>query len=90
MKRLQWAYATRFRVLHPLEFKQQVFEWRFKSKLITDKEYLNKCLVYVSFNPLKHELVKDIRDYPYTSYHQLKNKNQKIEYQDYILDELEL
>ena len=89
MKRLQWAYATWFRILYPSEFKQPVFEWRFKAKFINNKEYLSKSLAYVNFNPIKHELVNNIDNYPYTSYHQLKNKEKIEQYKDLILEELE-
>ncbi len=89
MKRVQWAYATRFRIKYPSEFKQPVFEWRFKAILIEDEEYLNKCLSYVNFNAVKHDIVKDIKDYPYTSYHQLSHKVKITSYEDLILDELE-
>lgn len=89
MKRVQWAYATWFRIKHPSEFKQPVFEWRFKAKLIEDEEYLDKCLFYVNFNAVKHDIVKDIKDYPYTSYHQLSHKDKIKPYENLILDELE-
>lgn len=89
MKRLQWAYATWFRISYPSDFKQAVFEWRFKSKLIFNEDYLIKCLAYVNFNAIKHLLVTDIKDYPYTSYHQLSNKDKLDEYKNLILEELE-
>jgi REP element-mobilizing transposase RayT len=89
MKRLQWAYATWFRILYPSEFKQPVFEWRFKAKLIDNDDYLNQCIAYVNFNQLKHEIVDNIDNYKWTSYHQIDKK--KIEkYKDLILEELEM
>lgn len=90
MKRVQWAYATWYRGIYPSEFKQPVFEWRFKAKLLKDEDYLNRCLAYVNFNALKHELVTDIKDYPYTSYHQISNKDVIYQYKDFILEDLEL
>jgi hypothetical protein len=49
---------------------------------------LAKCLAYVNFNAVKHEIVENIEDYPRTSYHQIDKI--KIEnYKDLILDELE-
>ncbi|MDQ7022327.1 MAG: hypothetical protein Q9M97_02145 [Candidatus Gracilibacteria bacterium] len=77
MKRLQGAYATWHRVKYPIEYKQVFFEGRFKSIYIDNEDYLYKCLAYVSFNPVKHNIVKNIENFPYTSYHQL-SKNQKI------------
>jgi REP element-mobilizing transposase RayT len=95
MKKLQWSYSVWFRVKYPLEdgtgtqLKLPVFEWRFKSKLITDDDYLNKCIAYVNFNPLKHEIVDNIENYKWTSYHQIDKK--KIDqFKDLFLDELEM
>ena len=97
MKKLQWAYSVWFRVHYPLEdimgtgthLKQPVFEWRFKSKLIDTDDYLNKCIAYVSFNPLKHGIVDNIDNYKWTSYHQIDKR--KIEqYRGLVLDELEM
>jgi hypothetical protein len=34
---------------------------------------------YVCFNAIKHELVTDIRDWPWTSYHQLLHTNLEIQ-----------
>ncbi len=70
--------------------KLPFFEWRFKAKLIQDQEYLERCLAYVNFNPLKHEIVKSIDDYERTSYHQLANKDRINQYRDLVLDELEI
>ena len=45
---------------------------------------------YVSFNAVKHEIVENINDYKWTSYHQL-SKNQKVmKYRNLELRELEL
>lgn len=90
MKKLQWNYSIWNRIKYPIEIKQPFFEWRFKAKLIKDEEYLAKCMAYVNYNAVKHGVVKDIRDYPYTSYHQLVNKSRIESYKDLILDELEL
>ncbi len=90
MKKLQWAYSLWHRTKYPLKTgtKQAFFEWRFKAKHILDQEYLAKCLAYVNFNAVKHEIVENIEDYPRTSYHQIDKI--KIEnYKDLILDELE-
>jgi len=56
--------------------------------LIQDEEYLAKCIAYVNFNPLKHQIVDNIDNYKWTSYHQIEKT--KIEkYKDLLLDELE-
>lgn len=90
MKRLQWSYAVWHRVKYPIEYKQIFFEWRFKSKLIDNEDYLYKCLAYVCYNPVKHKIVKNIKDFPYTSYHQLSNNQKIMKNINLELNELEL
>jgi len=96
MKKLQWAYSVWFRVRYPLEdtgtgtqLKLPVFEWRFKAKIIESDEYLEQCLAYVNFNPLKHGIVDDIDSYKWTSYHQI-NKDKIEKYKGISLEELEM
>ncbi len=69
---LQNAYAKYFNIKY--ERKWQFFEWRFKAKIITSENYLQKCIEYVNFNPIKHDIVKNIEEYPWTSYHQLSQE----------------
>ncbi len=96
MKKLQGAYSVWLRVKYPLEdilgtgtqMRLPVFEWRFKAKIIDNEDYLEKCLAYVNFNALKHEIVDNIDNYKWTSYHQL-NKVKLEKYKDLSLDELE-
>ena len=66
-----------------------MFEWRFHAKHIVDEEYLAQCLAYVNFNALKHEIVQNIDDYPWTSYHQVTSKEKLGMYKDLMLEELE-
>ena len=89
MKRLQGSYATWYRMLYPQEFKQAVFNGRFHSKRIDSEEYLKQCIAYVCLNPVKHGIVQDISEYPYSSYSQNFRTGPKIlAYSE--LDELEI
>ena len=47
-----------------------VFEWRFKAKLI-DSDDLEKMESCVCYDPIYHELVEDIKNWPYSSVHQV-------------------
>ena len=74
MKKLQQAYAmyfkTKYKALSPdLKLVQlpQLFEWRFKAKLIDNEEYLNKVATYIALNPIKHGIVEKIEDWDYVS-----------------------
>jgi len=69
MWRLQNAYAKYFNLKY--DRKWTLFEGRFRAKLIADDKYLYQAMAYVNFNALKHGIVKDIMDYPWTSYHQI-------------------
>jgi len=90
MKKIQWAYCRWHRIKFPLDIgtKLPFFEWRFKAKYIETDQYLEQCLAYVNFNPLKHNLVENIQDYKWTSYHQL-DTHKISKYKDLILSELE-
>ncbi|MDP2103338.1 MAG: hypothetical protein Q8K26_00260 [Candidatus Gracilibacteria bacterium] len=92
MKKLQGAYSIWHRIKYPLGTgtKLPFFEGRFKAKIITDETYLEKCLAYVNFNAVKHGLVGNIDDYPWTSYHQIISKDKMEKYKDMMLDELEI
>lgn len=92
MRKIQGSYAMYFKAKYKNEtgLRVPVFEWRFKAKLIQDQEYLERCIAYVNFNPIKHEIVKSIDDYEWTSYHQLTNKDKINQYRDLILEELEI
>ncbi len=90
----QWYtmyYRARYKELSPDSYnlKWPMFEWRFHAKHIVDEEYLAQCLAYVNFNALKHEIVQNIDDYPWTSYHQLTSKEKLGMYKDLMLEELE-
>ena len=70
MKKLQQAYAmyfkTKYKSLSPdlnlLKFPQ-LFEWRFKAKLIDNEDYLNKVATYIALNPIKHWIVEKTEDW---------------------------
>ena len=90
MRKIQVSYAMYFKKKYETGLRTPVFEWRFKAKLLQDEEYLARCMSYVNFNPVKHNLVEDIQEYPWTSYHQLSDKVSIDSYKDIILDELEM
>jgi REP element-mobilizing transposase RayT len=88
MRKIQVSYAMYFKRKYGTDSRIPVFEWRFKAKIIENSDYLNKCLAYVNFNPLKHNIVDNIDNYEWTSYHQV-NKEQIVKYKDLVLTELE-
>lgn len=47
----------------------RIFQGPFKSKLVDSDTYLHTLIAYINLNPLKHKLVKNINEWPYTSHH---------------------
>ena len=64
-KRLNGEYGNYYRKIHG--GKGYVFQNRYKSTLIQDDPYLLLSIAYVLNNPLKARLVKDFREYPWSS-----------------------
>lgn len=74
MRKLQVAYSMYYKRKYnenETGLKQPVFEGRFSSLLIDSDSYLQRCEAYVNYNALKHEIVTDILDWPYSSIHQI-------------------
>jgi REP element-mobilizing transposase RayT len=45
-----------------------LFERSFHKKLINNRSYFKRCLIYVHQNPIKHGFVENLSEYRYTSY----------------------
>jgi REP element-mobilizing transposase RayT len=52
-----------------------LWQGRFKSWYVTDEAYLYTLMCYIEQNPLKANIVKDIKEYPYSSYHYFLDYN---------------
>ena len=51
----------------------------FKRILVDDESYLKRLIFYIHYNPEKHEIIEDFRDYQFSSYRAyLSNKPSKI------------
>ena len=71
MRQLNMNYAIYFNK----KYKRTGHLWqgRFKSWYVTDEAYLYTLMCYIEQNPLKVNMVKDIKEYPYSSYHYFLN-----------------
>ena len=67
MRQLNMNYA----IYYNKKYKRVGHLWqgRFKSWYDTDEAYLYTLMCYIEQNPLKANMVKDIKEYPYSSYH---------------------
>ena len=66
MQRVNLTYAKRYSRLY--DYSGHVFQDRFKSLPIEDESYLLECGRYIERNSLKAGVVKDLKDYPWSSY----------------------
>ena len=73
MRQLNMNYAIYFNK----KYKRVGHLWqgRFKSWYVTDEAYLYTLMLYIEQNPLKSQMVKALREYPYSSYHYFLEKN---------------
>jgi REP element-mobilizing transposase RayT len=71
MRQLNMNYAIYFNK----KYKRSGHLWqgRFKSWYVTDEAYLYTLMCYIEQNPIKANIVKDIKEYPYSSYHYFLN-----------------
>ena len=71
MRQLNMNYAIYFNK----KYKRVGHLWqgRFKSWYVTNEAYLYTLMPYIEQNPLKANMVKDIYEYPYSSYHYFLN-----------------
>ena len=46
-----------------------VWQRRFWEHTCRDEDDFNRCLDYLHYNPVKHNLVSRVRDYPWSSFH---------------------
>ncbi len=67
MRQLNMNYAIYFNK----KYKRVGHLWqgRFKSWYVTDEAYLYTLMLYIEQNPLKATIVKNLEEYPYSSYH---------------------
>ncbi len=85
------AYTRYYKSKYWTEKGSSFFESRFKSKHLIDSKYLAQCINYVEFNPLKHELVKNIEDRIFSSYDQNKHQGKpNLDSKESIKEILEL
>ena len=71
MRQLNANYAIYFNKKY--RRSGHLWQGRFKSWYVTDEAYLYTLMLYIEQNPLKAKMVKDLSEYPYSSYHYFLN-----------------
>jgi len=58
------------------EGRRGIWQTRFWEHTVRDEEDLERCVDYIHWNPRKHELVRRIADWPYSSFHRFVMEGQ--------------
>jgi len=64
-RRVMSVYSNYFNIEHNCQ--GSLIEGNYRAIPITSTYYLINAFLYVHLNPVKHTLVKDAKDYPYSS-----------------------
>lgn len=72
MRQLNMSYAIYFNKKYGRT--GHLWQGRFKSWYVTDEAYLYTLMCYIEQNPLKAKMVKNLKEYPYSSYHYFLEK----------------
>jgi len=67
MQAIALSYSQKFR--HKYNYTGYVWQGRFKSKVIESDSYIFDCLSYIHHNPLRADMVNNVEDYIWSSYH---------------------
>ena len=73
MKQLGMSYSIYFNKKQ--KRSGHLWQGRFKSWYVTDEAYLYTLMIYIEQNPLKANIVKDMAEYPYSSYNYFLDVN---------------
>jgi putative transposase len=52
-----------------MQGERAIWQRRFWEHVVDDEEALDRCVNYVHFNPVKHGLVTEVRDWKWSSFH---------------------
>ena len=67
MQAVALSYSQKFR--HKYNYTGYVWQGRFKSNVIESDRYILDCLNYIHNNPVRAEMVKNVKNYTWSSYH---------------------
>jgi len=74
--RIENAYTKYYNFKH--QHTGIIFQGPYRSLLIKNDAHLKEILYYINGNAVKHKIVSDIDDWPYTSYHDYTNKRKNL------------
>jgi hypothetical protein len=63
-----------------------LFDPKYKRILIEDNDYLLNAIFYTHYNPEKHEIVKNFKEYEFTSYKSVISGSAGVVSKEYLLE----
>lgn len=86
IKQLNLAYLYYYKKRY--KYDGHLWQGRYKSLIISKDEYLIACARYIELNPVKAKIVKDPKEYPYSSYNTYAygKKDDVVEYDPVYLE----
>ena len=87
MKRLNLSYFHHYRQKYG--WSGHFWQDRFKSKLVSQDEYLIQCGKYIELNPVRAKIIESPEDYPWSGYrYYSQGKKNELITRDIFYDEL--
>lgn len=75
IKSIKYNFSNKFNVVglasptYMAKREKQIWQRRYHEHTIKDEEDLNNHLDYIHYNPIKHNLVKNVKDWEFSSFH---------------------
>jgi len=66
--------------------KGNLFQRAFKRKIIDDENYFYSAVYYIHANPVHHNVIRDLRDYKFSSYNSLIGKSNTMLCRDEVIE----
>lgn len=75
ISRIMQSVSSRYAKLHNKKYNKigQLFQGRFKSKLISDDYYLMELCYYIHMNPIRAKICRSLDEYQWSSHHGYKS-----------------
>lgn len=71
----KYVQPTYLKIGYKNKREKGIFQRRYYEHTIKNETELNNQINYIHYNPVKHGLVKKVKDWPYSSFHKFIEQN---------------
>ena len=75
IKSFKYSVTKNVGLVNPTYNYNKIWQNRYWEHTLKDEEDFNKHLDYIHYNPVKHGLVKNVKDWNYSSFHKFVEQN---------------